>query len=117
MALTVCKEGPGPGSRALQGTTVLCTPVLIVFSFPQLERWGALLVEFEVPLITDPKLPAQRQNVVLEDDVIQFLPSVECSLRPGDKVLALCEPDEQRYGPGTVLLASEARDPQRGKGS
>ncbi|XP_032215535.1 uncharacterized protein C11orf16 homolog isoform X5 [Mustela erminea] len=78
-----------------------------------LERWGALLVEFEVPLITDPKLPAQRQNVVLEDDVIQFLPSVECSLRPGDKVLALCEPDEQRYGPGTVLLASEARDPQR----
>ncbi|XP_059264753.1 uncharacterized protein C11orf16 homolog isoform X1 [Mustela nigripes] len=80
---------------------------------PELERWGALLVEFEVPLITDPKLPAQRQNVVLEDDVIQFLPSVECSLRPGDKVLALCEPDEQRYGPGTVLLASEARDPQR----
>ncbi|KAF3830006.1 hypothetical protein GH733_001431 [Mirounga leonina] len=82
-----------------------------------LERWGALLVEFEVPLVTDPKRPAQRQNVVLEDDVIQFLPSTECSLRPGDTVLAPWEPDRQRYGPGIVLLASEARDPQRGKGN
>ncbi|XP_008682022.2 uncharacterized protein C11orf16 homolog [Ursus maritimus] len=80
---------------------------------PELERRGGLLVEFEVPLITDPKLPAQRQNVVLEDDVIQFLPSTERSLRPGDKVLAPWEPDRQRYGPGTVLLAPEARDPQR----
>lgn len=74
-------------------------------------------MEVKVPLITDPKLPAQRQNVVLEDDVIQFLPSTECSLRPGDKVLAPWEADRRRYGPGTVLLAPEARDPQRGKGS
>uniref|UniRef100_G1LBS0 Chromosome 11 open reading frame 16 n=1 Tax=Ailuropoda melanoleuca TaxID=9646 RepID=G1LBS0_AILME len=80
---------------------------------PELERRGALLVEVKVPLITDPKLPAQRQNVVLEDDVIQFLPSTECSLRPGDKVLAPWEADRRRYGPGTVLLAPEARDPQR----
>nr|XP_025704341.1 uncharacterized protein C11orf16 homolog [Callorhinus ursinus] len=80
---------------------------------PELERRGALLVEFEVPLITDLKLPAQWQNVVLEDDVIQFLPSMECLLRPGDTVLAPWEPDQQRYGPGTILLASEARDPQR----
>ena len=92
-------------------------PVLTVFSFAQLEKWGTLLVEFEVPLVTDPKLPTQRHNVVLEDDIIHFLPSTECSLRPGDKVLAPWEPDGQRYGPGTVLLASEARDPQKGKGS
>ena len=88
-----------------------------MFSFPQLERQGALLVEFEVPTATDPKLPAQRQSVVLEEDVIQFLPCVEHSPRPGDKVLAVWDPDQQRYGPGTVLLGLEARDPLRGKGS
>ncbi|XP_017503928.3 uncharacterized protein C11orf16 homolog isoform X3 [Manis javanica] len=77
---------------------------------PELERQGALLVEFETPLVTDPKLPAQRQSVVLEEDVIQFPSS---SLRPGDKVLALWGPGRQRYGPGTVLLGLEARDPQR----
>ncbi|XP_058544149.1 uncharacterized protein C11orf16 homolog isoform X1 [Neofelis nebulosa] len=80
---------------------------------PELERQGALLVEFEVPTATDPKLPAQRQSVVLEEDVIQFLPCVEHSPRPGDKVLAAWDPDQQRYGPGTVLLGLEARDPLR----
>ncbi|XP_070130842.1 uncharacterized protein C11orf16 homolog isoform X1 [Equus caballus] len=80
---------------------------------PELERQGALLVEFEAPLVTGPKLPAQQQSVVLEDDVIQFSPSMEYSLQPGDKVLAPWEPDRQRYGPGTVLLGLEARDPKR----
>ncbi|XP_057363327.1 uncharacterized protein C11orf16 homolog isoform X5 [Manis pentadactyla] len=80
---------------------------------PELERQGALLVEFETPLVTDPKLPAQQQSVVLEEDVIQFPPSKESSLRPGDKVLALWGPGRQRYGPGTVLSGLEARDPQR----
>ncbi|XP_045681740.1 uncharacterized protein C11orf16 homolog [Phyllostomus hastatus] len=79
---------------------------------PELERQGALLVEFEVPLVTGPELPAQRQSVVLEEDVIQFSPSTERSLQPGDKVLAPWEPDRQRYGPATVL-GLEARDPQR----
>lgn len=74
-------------------------------------------MEFEAPLVTGPKLPAQQQSVVLEDDVIQFSPSMEYSLQPGDKVLAPWEPDRQRYGPGTVLLGLEARDPKRGKGS
>lgn len=92
-------------------------PDLIVFSFPQLERQGALLVEFEVPLITDPKLPAQWQSIVLEEDVIQCLPPMDYSLEPGDKVLAPWEPDQQRYGPGTVILGSGTREPQRGKGS
>ncbi|KAF5918835.1 hypothetical protein HPG69_005875 [Diceros bicornis minor] len=78
-----------------------------------LERQGALLVEFEAPLVTGPKLPAQQQSVVLEEDVILFSPSVEYSLQPGDKVLAPWEPDQQRYGPGTVLLGLEARDPER----
>ena len=86
-----------------------------MFSFPQLERQGFLLVEFEAPLAAGPELPAQRQRVVLEEDVIQFSPTMEYSLRPGDKVLAPWGPDQQRYGPGTVLLGLEARDPQRGK--
>uniref|UniRef100_A0A673U2K8 Chromosome 11 open reading frame 16 n=1 Tax=Suricata suricatta TaxID=37032 RepID=A0A673U2K8_SURSU len=80
---------------------------------PELERQGALLVEFEVPIVTDPQLPAQRQSVVLEEDVIRFLPCVEYSPRPGDKVLAPWEPDQQRYGPGTVLLGLEPGDPLR----
>ena len=88
-----------------------------MFSFPQLERQGFLLVEFEAPLAAGPELPAQRQRVVLEEDVIQFSPTMEYSLRPGDKVLAPWGPDQQRYGPGTVLLGLEARDPQRGKGA
>ncbi|XP_004279319.2 uncharacterized protein C11orf16 homolog [Orcinus orca] len=80
---------------------------------PELERQGFLLVEFEAPLVTCPGLPAQRQSVVLEEDVIQFSPSVEYSLRLGDKVLALWGPDQQCYGPGTIPLGLEARDPQR----
>lgn len=87
-----------------------------VFSFPQLERLGALLVEFETPLVTGSKLPAQRQSVILGEDVIQFSSSTKYSLQPGDKVLAPWEPDRRRYGPATVL-GLEARDPQRGKGS
>ncbi|XP_037378528.1 uncharacterized protein C11orf16 homolog [Talpa occidentalis] len=82
-------------------------------SAPELERQGALLVEFEAPLFTGPNLPAQRQGVVLEEDVIQFLPPMEYSLQPGDKVLASWESDHQRYGPGTVLLCLKGRDPQR----
>ncbi|KAM5318731.1 uncharacterized protein C11orf16 homolog isoform 1-T3 [Glossophaga mutica] len=79
---------------------------------PELERQGALLVEFEAPLVTGPELPAQQQSVVLGEDVLQFSPSMERSLQPGDKVLAPWDPDRQRYGPATVL-GLEARDPQR----
>lgn len=74
---------------------------------PDLERQGILLVEFEAPFVTGPKLPTQRQSVVSEEDVVQLSPYVEYSLRPGDKVLAAWEPGQQRYGPGTVLLGSE----------
>uniref|UniRef100_A0A8C6CZ55 DUF4537 domain-containing protein n=1 Tax=Moschus moschiferus TaxID=68415 RepID=A0A8C6CZ55_MOSMO len=80
---------------------------------PELERQGILLVEFEAPLVTGPELPAQRQSMVLEEDIIQFSPTMEYSLRPGDKVLAPWGPGQQRYGPGPVLLGLEARDPQR----
>uniref|UniRef100_A0A8C0WF59 DUF4537 domain-containing protein n=1 Tax=Castor canadensis TaxID=51338 RepID=A0A8C0WF59_CASCN len=80
---------------------------------PELERQGILVVEFESPSVAGPNLPAQRQSVVLEEDVIQLSPSVDYSLQPGDTVLAPWEPDRQRYGPGTVLLGLKMRDPQR----
>ncbi|XP_053417400.1 uncharacterized protein C11orf16 homolog isoform X1 [Nycticebus coucang] len=78
---------------------------------PELERQGTLLVEYEGPL--GPKLPAQQQSVVLEEDVIGLSPSVGYALYLGDKVLAPWEPDQQRYGPGTVAWGLETRDSQR----
>ncbi|KAG3285762.1 hypothetical protein H1C71_009386 [Ictidomys tridecemlineatus] len=80
---------------------------------PELEKQGILLVEYEVPLVMCPNLPPQKQSVVLEEDVIQLSPSRDYSLQPGDKVLAPWEADRQRYGPGTVLLGLETKDPQR----
>ncbi|XP_008264037.3 uncharacterized protein C11orf16 homolog [Oryctolagus cuniculus] len=80
---------------------------------PELEQQGTLLVEFEVPLVTGPKLPAPQLSVVSEEDVIQLPRSVDYSLRTGDKVLAPWEPDRQRYGPGTVLLGLEMTDCMR----
>uniref|UniRef100_A0A8C9AFV2 Chromosome 11 open reading frame 16 n=1 Tax=Prolemur simus TaxID=1328070 RepID=A0A8C9AFV2_PROSS len=80
---------------------------------PELERQGTLLVEYEAPRVTGPKLPARQQSVVLEEDVVRLSPSVGYALHLGDKVLAPWEPDRQRYGPGTVVLGLEARDPQR----
>ncbi|XP_049746294.1 LOW QUALITY PROTEIN: uncharacterized protein C11orf16 homolog [Elephas maximus indicus] len=80
---------------------------------PELEKQGTLFVEFEAPAVTGPKQPAQQHGVVLEEEVIQLSPPMAYSLRPGDKVLAPWEPNGQRYGPGTVLLGLETRDPQR----
>lgn len=74
-------------------------------------------MEYEAPLVMCPNLPPQKQSVVLEEDVIQLSPSRDYSLQPGDKVLAPWEADRQRYGPGTVILGLEIKDPQRGKGS
>uniref|UniRef100_A0A8C6WBK7 cDNA sequence BC051019 n=1 Tax=Nannospalax galili TaxID=1026970 RepID=A0A8C6WBK7_NANGA len=70
---------------------------------PELERQGALVVGFEVPLVSDPKPPAQQWSVVLQEEVIQLSSPVEQSLQPGDKVLAPWEPEQVQYGPGTVL--------------
>lgn len=74
-------------------------------------------MEFEAPLVTDVKLPAQQRRVVFPEDVIQFSPSVPHSLQLGDKVLAPWEPEQQQYGPGTVLLGLKKQKGQRGKGA
>lgn len=88
---------------------------LTLFSFPQLERRGALVVEFEAPLVTGLKLPAQQRRVVFPEDVIQFSPSVPHSLQPGDKVLAPWESEQQQFGPGIVLSGLKRQKGQRGK--
>ncbi|XP_075403825.1 uncharacterized protein C11orf16 homolog [Tenrec ecaudatus] len=81
---------------------------------PELERQGALLVEFEAPQVTGPRLSVQRHHVVLKEEAIQLSPPTVSPLCPGDKVLAPWEPNGQRYGPGTVLLGLETRKPERG---
>ncbi|KAM9658944.1 LOW QUALITY PROTEIN: uncharacterized protein C11orf16 homolog [Trichechus inunguis] len=80
---------------------------------PELERKRTLLVEFEVPPppVTGTEQPAQQHSVALEEEVIQLSPPMAHSLRPGDKVLAPWEANGQRYGPGTVVLGLETRDP------
>ncbi|MBZ3878541.1 hypothetical protein SUZIE_148455 [Sciurus carolinensis] len=93
-----------------------CSPSALPPQAPyshKLEKQGILLVEYEAPLVMCPNLPPQKQSVVLEEDIIQLSPSRDYSLQPGDKVLAPWEADRQRYGPGTVLLGLESRDPQR----
>ena len=88
---------------------------LTLFSFPQLERRGALVVEFEAPLVTGLKLPVQQRRVVFPEDVIQYSPSMPHSLQPGDKVLAPWEAEQQQYGPGTVLLGLKKQKGQKGE--
>lgn len=72
-------------------------------------------MEFEAPLVTGLTLPAQQRRVVFPEDVIQFSPSVPHSLQLGDKVLAPWEPEQQRYGPGTVLVGLKKQKGQTGK--
>nr|XP_045002418.1 uncharacterized protein C11orf16 homolog [Jaculus jaculus] len=117
-------QGPGrlEGAEGAAGTWVLARREPDGFYYraqikvaPELERKGALVVEFEAPLISRPSLPAQQQSVVFKEDVLQLSPSVEHSLQPGDKVLAPWGPEQQQYGPGTVLLGLKTKHPQRGK--
>lgn len=72
-------------------------------------------MEFEAPLVTGLKLPVQQRRVVFPEDVIQFSPSVPHSLQPGDKVLGPWEPEQQQYGPGTVLLGLKKQKGQKGE--
>lgn len=74
-------------------------------------------MEFEAPPVSGLKLPVQHRKVVFPEDVIQFSPSVPHSLQLGDKVLAPWGPEQQQYGPGTILLGLKKQKGQRGKGA
>nr|XP_008105314.1 PREDICTED: uncharacterized protein C11orf16 homolog [Anolis carolinensis] len=46
-------------------------------------------------------------------DIFECVTGMRHSILPGDKVLAPWEPEQKRYGPGTVLQGMETRDPLR----
>nr|XP_060623177.1 uncharacterized protein C11orf16 homolog [Anolis sagrei ordinatus] len=46
-------------------------------------------------------------------DILECVTGMKHSILPGDKVLAPWEPEQKRYGPGTVLQGMETRDPLR----
>ncbi|XP_054828020.1 uncharacterized protein C11orf16 homolog isoform X3 [Eublepharis macularius] len=48
-------------------------------------------------------------------DILEYVNGMKHSILPGDKVLAPWEPEQKRYGPGTVTLGIENRDPLRAK--
>ncbi|XP_015683673.1 uncharacterized protein C11orf16 homolog [Protobothrops mucrosquamatus] len=48
-------------------------------------------------------------------DILECVNGMRHSILPGDKVMAPWEPEQKRYGPGTVLQGMETRDPLREK--
>ncbi|OXB80520.1 UNVERIFIED_CONTAM: hypothetical protein H355_016310 [Colinus virginianus] len=73
---------------------------------------GMFLVEFTRPLQTHGRHSVYVQKTA-KDDILEYANGMKHSLLPGDKVLAPWEPDLVRYGPGTVLMGTEMRDPLR----
>uniref|UniRef100_A0A8C8VR04 Chromosome 11 open reading frame 16 n=1 Tax=Pelusios castaneus TaxID=367368 RepID=A0A8C8VR04_9SAUR len=73
---------------------------------------GTFLVEFDKPAALGEKYSVWVQKTV-RDDILEYVNGMRHSILPGDKVLAPWEPDLVRYGPGTILLGIETRDPLR----
>nr|XP_056708094.1 uncharacterized protein C11orf16 homolog [Euleptes europaea] len=48
-------------------------------------------------------------------DILEYVNGMRHSILPGDKVMAPWEPEQKRYGPGTVILGAEHRDPLKAK--
>uniref|UniRef100_A0A8C6ZMZ7 DUF4537 domain-containing protein n=1 Tax=Nothoprocta perdicaria TaxID=30464 RepID=A0A8C6ZMZ7_NOTPE len=70
------------------------------------------LVELAEPVVVRGRPPVRVQRAI-EDDILEYVHGMKHSLLPGDKVLAPWEPDMVRFGPGTVLVGIETRDPLR----
>ncbi|XP_077676080.1 uncharacterized protein C11orf16 homolog [Eretmochelys imbricata] len=73
---------------------------------------GTFLVEFDKPPASGDKYSVCVQKTA-RDDILEYVNRMRHSILPGDKVLAPWEPDLVRYGPGTILLGIETRDPLR----
>ncbi|XP_029767400.1 uncharacterized protein C11orf16 homolog [Terrapene carolina triunguis] len=73
---------------------------------------GTFLVEFDKPPASGDKYSVCVQKTS-RDDILEYVNGMRHSILPGDKVLAPWEPDLVRYGPGTILLGIETRDPLR----
>ncbi|XP_068004136.1 uncharacterized protein C11orf16 homolog [Melanerpes formicivorus] len=126
--LSHCLCSPGPAQKRLStlGSSVGLgsnVPVLVrgeqdgfyyrgtIKEEKESER-GMFLVEFAKPLVSQGRHPVCVQKTA-KDDILEYVNRVKHSLLPGDKVLAPWEPDMARYGPGTILMGIETRDPLR----
>ncbi|XP_073401290.1 uncharacterized protein C11orf16 homolog isoform X2 [Dendrobates tinctorius] len=78
----------------------------------QEEEPGVFLVEFSRPCVEGERYPAMLQKT-RACDIIQHEAALRHCVVPGDNVLAPWEPQMTRYGPGTVILGLETRDPLR----
>ncbi|KAM3918722.1 uncharacterized protein C11orf16 homolog [Leptodactylus fuscus] len=78
----------------------------------QEEEPGVFLIEFTKPCVEGERFPAMLQKT-RACDMIQHEEALRHCIVPGDNVLAPWEPQLSRYGPGTVLLGLETRDPLR----
>ncbi|XP_071975246.1 uncharacterized protein C11orf16 homolog isoform X2 [Engystomops pustulosus] len=76
------------------------------------EEPGVFLVEFREPCVGGERFPSMLQKT-RASDIIQYEEALRRCIVPGDNVLAPWEPQTTRYGPGTVLLGLETRDPLR----
>eukprot|EP00061_Rhincodon_typus_P018850 g48205.t1 len=84
-----------------------CYPVILAEKVGK----GLFLVEFD----KSTKDPREKWQVSVQKtalhDIILYNEAMRHSVLSGDKVLAPWEPDETRYGPGTVAFGIETRDP------
>ncbi|XP_044148334.1 uncharacterized protein C11orf16 homolog [Bufo gargarizans] len=78
----------------------------------QEEEPGAFLIKFTKPCVDGERFPAILQKTSV-CDIIQHEEALRHCIMPGDNVLAPWEPQLIRYGPGTVILGLETRDPLR----
>ncbi|XP_053140432.1 uncharacterized protein C11orf16 homolog [Hemicordylus capensis] len=71
------------------------------------------LVQFAKPVMVGEGDTSVQKTA--SNDILEYVNGMRHSILPGDKVLAPWEPEQKRYGPGTVLLGIETRDPLRAK--
>ncbi|XP_062974487.1 uncharacterized protein C11orf16 homolog [Elgaria multicarinata webbii] len=76
-------------------------------------RKGTFLVQFATPFSVGEDTTCVQQTA--RSDIFEYVNGLRHSILPGDKVLAPWEPGQKRYGPGTVILGMETRDPLREK--
>ncbi|XP_042295846.1 uncharacterized protein C11orf16 homolog [Sceloporus undulatus] len=70
------------------------------------------LLQFARPFAAGKDVSVQE---TASSDILECVTGMRHSIMPGDKVLAPWEPEQKRYGPGTVLQGIETRDPLREK--
>uniref|UniRef100_A0A8D0CD62 DUF4537 domain-containing protein n=1 Tax=Salvator merianae TaxID=96440 RepID=A0A8D0CD62_SALMN len=72
-----------------------------------------VLVRFAKSFAEDEETTCTQRTAC--SDILEYVNGMRHSILPGDKVLAPWKPKTERYGPGTVILGLETRDPLREK--